>query len=56
MKYRRRTRKAAIFVGEVPKTYYPTVSEWGNPASFIAGHFMVKIPIRRDIAVTEGTI
>ncbi len=28
---RGRTHMAAILVGEVPKTDYPTVSEWGNP-------------------------
>ena len=33
---RGRKHMAAILVGEVPKTDYPTVSEWGNP--FVRKH------------------
>jgi hypothetical protein len=29
---RGKTQTAAIFVGEVPSTFDPTVSEWGNPS------------------------
>ena len=29
---RRRTWKAAKSVGEVPSTFDPAISEWGNPA------------------------
>ena len=31
---RGRTQTAAILVGEVPSTFDPAVSEWGNLASF----------------------
>jgi len=46
---------AAIIAGEESRSYYPAVSEWGNPASFIAGQPVVKIPIYRGIMTVQGT-
>ena len=55
-RYRRRTHKVAICAGELPRSFDPAVSEWGNPAEFILGHSAVKIPIYRSITAEEGTV
>ena len=44
---RRRTHKTAKVIGELPRSYDPIVSEWGNPSRLIAGYF--------DIYVREKT-
>ncbi len=38
---RRRTRKAAISFGEQLTCFDPEDSEWGNPARFIPGHYIL---------------
>ena len=43
--YRRRTHMVAIIAGEEPRSFDPTVSKWGNPAEFILGHAIAKVPI-----------
>jgi hypothetical protein len=35
---------AAIIAGKEPRSSDPAVSEWGNPARFIPGHFAMKMP------------
>ena len=47
---------AAIVVGELPRSFDPAVSEWGNPITFIRDYFVVKIPVYRNIAAIKGTI
>ena len=46
----------AKVVGELPRSFDPAVSEWGNLAQFILGHTVVKFPVYRNIAAGEGTI
>ena len=46
---------AAIIAGELPRSFNPAVSEWRNPAEFILGHPVVKVPTCRDIIAVEGT-
>ena len=41
--YRRRTRMAAISVGEESRSFVPAVSEWRNPTSVIAGNPIPKL-------------
>ena len=38
---RRRTRKAAISFGELLTGFDPEDSEWGNPARFKSGHYIL---------------
>ena len=35
---------AAIIAGKEPRSRDPAVSEWGNPAKFILGHSVMKVP------------
>jgi len=44
MRYRRRTRMAAIIVGELPRSFDPAVSEWGNPVPIISGSSYSQVP------------
>ncbi len=53
---RRRTYMVAIIAGKEPRSRDPAVSEWRNPASFIAGYSVAKIPTCRDITAVEGTV
>lgn len=42
--YRRRTRKAAISAGELPRSFDPAMSEWGNLVVFIDDNSYSKCP------------
>ena len=47
---------ATIIVGELPRSFNPAVSEWGNPAEFILGHFYPKtLNLFQSIKTKEET-
>jgi hypothetical protein len=51
---RGRTQTAAILVGEVPSTFDPTISEWGNP--LFLEEPIINNTLIRIIVVWLGTV